>query len=420
MTATQALSGSDYFHLLIDRKIKRFGLAGNISRVHLQLDSSTNLEGLGNSLKENPWLQKASSIRYKLGWPFLPKWTTTRISEPRILVSAALSGEEFKSRILNRKVDNDLGLVCVDLCSLEDSSKHVVISMHHALFDHQGMMNFIQALNGQFDGDEFPSVQPNAFWKSFGNFWSMTVYMLSRGSSKLGSLLTKDSSENGTPRYDALKLTPEESRTVESNAWNAGSRIGTSAYLIAGVSRSVNSVLKSRGENAPYLWFSTPHKKRKLGTKGHLFSNQLSFLFFKLTANELNSNAACVESMNGQLRDQIKEQITEKYAGLMDSLRYMPLFVYEQMVNLSAKGKLASFGFSDLGSDQLEIDSFCGQKVEHVFRYPPVPTPPGFNVAVVRSNEQFEFVFGYVDEAISESEMEQFKVEFKNHLLNDD
>ena len=104
----------------------------------------------------------------------------------------------------------------------------------------------------------------------------------------------------------------------------------------------------------------------------------------------------------------------------MYALRYVPLFLYEQMVNLSAKGKLASFGFSDLGTDQLQLELFCGQKVKSIFRYPPVPTPPGFNVAVLRSNEQFEFVFGYVDEAISESEMQQFKIEFKNHLLNND
>jgi NRPS condensation-like uncharacterized protein len=414
------LSGSDYFHLLIDRKIKRFGLAGNISRVYFQLDSSTNLEVLADLLGQNQWLQNAANIRFKLGWPFLAEWLKIENQEPQIIITKLLSQREFKSQILNRKVDNKKGLVCVDLYGLEDDSKHVVISMHHALFDHQGMMNFVHALNGNFDGDDFPFVNPTSFRVSLFNFWSMTIYMLSRGSSKLGSLLTKNSSDHGVPKYDSLKLTNEESKTVESNAWSSGSRIGTSAYLIAGVARSVYAVLQNRGKNAPYLWFSTPRKQRKLGTKGHLFSNQLSFLFFKLNSAELNSNSACVESMNGQLREQIKKQITEKYSGLMDSLRIMPLFVYEQMVNLSNKGKLASFGFSDLGTDQLEMDTFCGQKVENVFRYPPVPTPPGFNVAVVRSNEQFEFIFGYVDEAISESEMEQFKVEFKNRLLKND
>jgi hypothetical protein len=414
------LSGSDFFHLLIDRKIKQFGLAGNISRVHFHLDSSSDLEELSQKLRQNSSFRKAANIQYNLNWPFAPKWIATNNREPRIIISNSLTENEFKSQILNRKVDYEKGLVCVDLCSLEDGIKHAVISMHHALFDHQGMMNFIHALNGSFVGDEFAQSEKIGFGKSVTNFVAMTVYMLSRGSSKLGSLLREKHSKSGVPKYDSIRLSSEESEIVESNAWTAGSRIGTSAYLIACLGRAVNSTLKKRGETAPYLWFSTPHKQRKLGTKGHLFSNQLSFLFFKLTNTELNSNASSVEAMNLQLRAQIKEQITEKYAGLMDALRYVPLFIYEQMVNLSAKGKLASFGFSDLGTDQLEIDSFCGQKVTNVFRYPPVPTPPGFNVAVVRSNEQFEFVFGYVDEAISDSEMKQFKVEFKNHLLNND
>jgi hypothetical protein len=414
------LSGSDYFHLLIDRKIKQFGLAGNISRVHFHLYSSADLEELSQKLHQNRSFKNAANIQYNLNWPFAPKWIASDNREPRIIISNSLTEIEFKSQILNRKVDNEKELVCVDLCTLKDGTKHTVVSMHHALFDHQGMMNFIHALNGSFVGDEFAISKSVGFGTSLMNFIGMTIYMLSRGSSKLGSLLSVRKSKHGIPRYDSIRLSSEESKQVESNAWKAGSRIGTSAYLIACVGRTVNTILQNRGENAPYLWFSTPHKQRKLGTKGHLFSNQLSFLFFKLTSTELNSNASSVEAMNLQLRAQIKEQITEKYAGLMDALRYVPLFIYEQMVNLSAKGKLASFGFSDLGTDQLEMESFCGQKVTSVFRYPPVPTPPGFNVAVVRSKEQFEFVFGYVDEAISDSEMEQFKVEFKNHLLNND
>ena len=60
-------------------------------------------------------------------------------------VHEGISESQFKSRVLNREVNNDSGLVWVDLCTLENGTKHAVISMHHALFDHQGMMNFIQA-----------------------------------------------------------------------------------------------------------------------------------------------------------------------------------------------------------------------------------------------------------------------------------
>lgn len=411
------LSGSDYFHLLIDRKMKRFGLAGNISRVHFQLDSDADLTQIATLLKSNSWLKSASRIRYKLSWPSSPKWIKTEEVDSRVILSESISQTVFQEQILNRNVDNTEGLVCVDLCSQQDGSKDVVVSMHHALFDHQGMMNFIDALNDNFDGNECPELEPFGFWNSAVNAFNMTFYMLSRGSSKLGSLLKKSSSKNSLPRYDQLILTLEETKQVEANAWQTGSRIGTSAYLISSVAKTVDLTLQNRNEHAPYLWFSTPHNQRKLGTKGHLFSNQLSFLFFKLTVSDLDSKSASIKALNTQLKQQIKNQITAKYAGLMAALRYVPLSIYELMVNRSANGKLASFGFSDLGKDQLEMETFCGQKVKNVFRYPPVATPPGFNVAVVRSKEQFEFVFGYLDEAISESGMNQFKIDFKNRLL---
>ncbi|MGB1318823.1 MAG: hypothetical protein ACPG5W_11470, partial [Flavobacteriales bacterium] len=200
------LSGSDYFHLLIDRKIQKFGLAGNISRVHFQLDSSINLESFAHSLKANSRLKEASQIQYKLSWPFLPKWIRVKSQGPRIFLSKSITQNDFESQILNRKVDNELGLVCVDLCAFADNTKHVVISMHHALFDHQGMMNFIRALNGDFEGNDFPELESNGFGNSLVNFWRMTLYMLSRGSSKLGSLLTKKSSKQAAPLYDSLKL----------------------------------------------------------------------------------------------------------------------------------------------------------------------------------------------------------------------
>ncbi|MFM1874534.1 MAG: hypothetical protein RL266_271, partial [Bacteroidota bacterium] len=54
-----ALSGSDYFHLLVDRKMLRHGLAGNISRIHLELDEHADLHGLAERLQHNEHLQMA-------------------------------------------------------------------------------------------------------------------------------------------------------------------------------------------------------------------------------------------------------------------------------------------------------------------------------------------------------------------------
>lgn len=414
-----SLSGADYFHLLIDRKIQRFGLAGNISRVHLQLDQATDLQAICENLESNAYLQEASNINYKLRWPLPPKWVKVKNRKPCIIFSSELSKQAFNQQILNQTVNNKKGLVCIDLCTLTDGSKHLVVSMHHALFDHQGMMNFVAALNNTYEGELFATSNTNhrVLTKAASAF-KMTLYMLTRGSAKLGSLLRSNRAIAAVPNYQILTFSKEQSKQIEQNAWQAGSRIGTSAFLISATAKSVDKTLTQRGIKPAYLWFSTPHKQRKIGAQKSLFSNQLSFLFFKLDTTALATTNNAVNALNNQLRDQIKNRVVERYGHLMDALKLVPLFVYEQMVDVASKGKLASFGFSDLGQDQLDLTAFCGVGVEQVFRYPPIPTPPGFNVAVVKTNEQFQFVFGYVDAAMNQQEMTAFLTDFKHQLLS--
>lgn len=412
-----ALSGSDYFHLLIDRKIKRFGLAGNISRVHFKLGQNTDFEAILKNLQSNRYLIEAGCMNYQLRWPLKAKWVQEGSRKPRIILTSGITETEFNNQILNRKVNNQLGLVCVDLCTLTDNSNHIVVSMHHALFDHQGMMNFIAALNNNFDGDLFPATITPSSKQIAANFWKMTFYMLGKGGSKLGSLLTSNRAKSQVPNYKVVSFTKEESKQIDQNAWKAGSRIGTSAFLISATAKCVELTLANRGKNAPFLWFSTPHKQQKIGAAKSLFTNQLSFLFFRLTSRELESTSASVTSLNKQLREQIKNRITERYVDLMEGMKRFPLIVYELMVDVSSRGKLASFGFSDLGKDQLQIRTFLDAEVVDILRYPPIPTPPGFNVAVVRTNEQYQFVFGYVNSAMSTEELSTYLANFKKELL---
>lgn len=406
------LSGSDYFHLLIDRKMLRAGLAGNISRIHFELDELADLSQISEQLRKNKHLIYANSLRYQLCWPLLPVWRQTDNPKECVSVSENITDLDFESTVTNRKVENDSGLVFVDLCQLDDDSKHVVISMHHSLFDYQGMMNFVRALNNDFDGPLFPTPTKISGFKLLQDFHYMTVYMLSCHAWKLGSLLPKKPLKKATVAYKELEYNAEEAKAIDTNAWHAGSRIGTSGYLIASTAISVHKTLLARGEKPPYLFFSIPHNQRKLGTVGHLYSNQLSFLFFRLSVNDLTSTENAVNSINFQLKQQIKNRIVERYANLLSSMRFVPMFLYEKMVNLASKGRLASFGFSDLGIEQLNFDQWLGAKVKTVKRYPPVPIPPGISVATTKLDDGRKIVIAYGKEILSESEVEKLAAEF--------
>jgi len=417
MTVKQTLSGSDYFHLLLDRKMLRNGLVGNISRIHLELEPSAGLIAIAEQLDQNPTFQSVSQLQVEHRWPLLPFWKKEKGEGKNVLVQLGLSKPEFNSTVLNRKVDNENGLVFIDLCELEDGTKHVVISMHHVLFDHQGMMNFLHALaDDSKTFPLFPEVEKTSALQTLKNAAYMTVYMLSRSSGKLGTLADKNLKPTSIPKFKVIELSEEETTQIEKNAWQAGSRIGQSAFYISATAQIVNQTLQNRNQNPPYLWFSVPNDQRKKGTAGHLVSNQLSFFFFRLNTEELTTTETAVSSINKQLKAQIKDRITERYTDLLNSLRLMPMPIYEAMVDLASNGKMSSFGFSDLGTDKIHLSEFLGAKIENTLHYPPVPSPPGFNVVVSKTNGKLKFVWAYFDEAISEKEIQEIELDFRSML----
>lgn len=418
MTAPPTLSGSDYFHLLLDRKMLRNGLCGNISRIHLELSAAANLLSIAERLDQNRTLNTVGQLKVVHRWPILPVWKEEKGKRKNVLVQFNISSSEFNTAVLNRKVDNENGLVFIDLCELEDGTKHMVVSMHHVLFDHQGMVNFLHALADEtVSFPLFPDVEKPNGLKVFANFWSMTVYMLKRSSAQLGTLVDKTVKPKSHPKFKVIEFSEEQTKQIEKNAWAAGSRIGQSAFYISATARLVNQTIKNRKENPPYLWFSVPNDQRRKGTAGHLVSNQLSFLFFRLNSNELTTTESAVSSINQQLKAQIKDRVAERYTDLLDALRFMPIPVYEGMVNLASNGKMSSFGFSDLGTDKIALKEFLGTEIINTFHYPPVPSPPGFNVVVSKTNGKLKFVWAYFDEVLSSEEVDEMEQTFKALLL---
>lgn len=415
--AYASLSGSDYFHLLIDRKMKRFGMAGNISRVHFELNAASSLEAIASDIGTNETFKKVRSIRYQHRWPLFSVWKENSAASGNITIHQDLSESEFKSTILNRKVDNKTGLVWIDLCQLENGSKHAVVSMHHALFDHQGMMNFIESLNHNFSGPLFRKSEPESVFSMIINGAVMNYNLFRRSVWKFGSLFQNERPSVITPKYEVLKFTKDEAQDIAENAWNAGSRVGQSAYYVSVVARAFQQLFEDRKRNSENLWFSIPHNQRRLGTTGHLASNKLSFLFFKLTSNDLKTTKGTVESVLEQVKEQIKFRSADKYVDMMKVMRIIPMPVYEGMVSVPSKGKLSSFGYSDLGDDKLTMSEFCGAKVNSVFRYPPVPSPPGFNVASLRKQDGLELIIGYGKELISEHEIAKLVSRIRTGLL---
>lgn len=414
--AHATLSGSDYFHLLIDRKMRSFGMAGNISRIHFELEETTELEAVQKVIQRNTIVRQVSKIKYKTQWPLLPKWIEATESNV-VFVQSFESPTTFENEVLKAPLNNQAGLVKIVLCEVADGSKHLVISMHHALFDHQGMMNFIHSLNGNFSGSLFRESEPVSWLQIVKNGAIMNYDLFRRSVWKFGSLFQDFRGNKITPKYKIIRFDAAETATISKNAWQAGSKIGMSAFYVSVVARSLQALFQDRNQESQNLWFSIPHNQRRLGAQGHLLSNKLSFLFFRLTEAELKTTELSVQSVITQLKSQIKFRAADKYVDMMKVMRFVPMPIYEGMVSVPSKGKLSSFGFSDLGEDKLNMSEIAGAKVKQVHRYPPVPSPPGFNVASLKKVDGLELIIGYGKELISEDELGMLVKRIRKGLL---
>jgi len=407
-SAGHPLTGADHFHLLIDRQMRQKGLPGNISRIHLHLSEAADLVALRAKLENDPTLHRIAHLRLHHRWPSLPKWTETEEDSPAVFIHGNLSEQKFQSEVLNSPLAATSVPVRLDLCTWNDGSKHLVISMHHALFDHRGMTIFLHALSsGQFHGPFFIPPQ-RISWKSDASD-ALQGMLTALGSA--GWLLATLASAGLRPQRKAelheLSLSIAETTVVDAHAQALEAGPGRSAFYLGATLVALRETLDARGEHPPYFWFPVPHDMRKKGRAGHLVDNDLSFLFFKVKREDLATVAQASSAVHEQLAQQVRKGALRHQAALQRVFRRVPFWLMNAMVGLTTGGKVSSLAFSDLGEERDPIRSFLGEDVLRVDHIPPVPFPPGLSVVVKREDGKLRFIVAHLPEVLSQKECAQ-------------
>lgn len=399
------LTGADHFHLLIDRQMRQRGLAGNISRYHLQLAPTADMNSLADALRKDATLNRVSRLRLRLRWPTAPEWVEVDDASEAVFVHEGISRKTFDSTVLNASVSALSVPVRIDLCSLDDGSKHVAVSMHHALFDHRGMRLFLRSLA---DG-----TQPKQFFISpEKRKWPLEVADALRGMfAALGSggwclatLADRSTRISGQPIFHEMELTEAETSRSDAAAQAAGSRPGRSAFYLAATLVAVRELLDGRGKHPPYFWVPVPHDMRRRGAEGHLVGNDLSFLFFKLQREDLDTADKAVTAIRQQLTEQVRKGSLRHQAAIQRAFRYIPFWLMNAMVGLTTGGRVSTLAFSDLGEERSPVTSFLGEQVMRMSHIPPVPFPPGLSVVFMRNGGCTKVVIGHLPEVLNGAE----------------
>jgi hypothetical protein len=79
---------------------------------------------------------------------------------------------------------------------------------------------------------------------------------------------------------------------------------------------------------------------------------------------------------------------------------------------------MASFFYSDTGESLQGFDQFLNISVKSAIHYPPVMHPPGITFVFSRFKGALKITLGYMEEVVSEDEVEQIIATLRSTLLN--
>ncbi|MFT4525010.1 MAG: hypothetical protein ACI85F_001162 [Bacteroidia bacterium] len=402
----RSLSGSDVFQLLLDRSMRKAGQSGNISRILYRLNPEADLNQLQERLFNSKLLDKVNSLQVEFRFWRAPYWKEVSFKGNAVVLHSNQLNTEAESSLWNVGIEKKNGLVRIDLYHDQHGKPSLLISMHHVLFDHRGMLQFVNCLNEDSVPERF--IQKNQS-RPIGVIWkhAFEVAEFSFGSSGWG--LTTVSKPVSKPRtiYRFIHFTKEETKQIEKSAIENGANLSFSVYLIAMLMQAFEKLANEQQAKGSFIWMAAPHDMRKKGEEGHLIGNDLSFIYFRKERNGSGTMNDLITNLNGQLRHQIKAKLPQKHADFLRLYSHVPLWAYKAMTDLAHGGKVSSFAFSDLGESQ-PPKTFLGATLEEVCYLSPVPLKPGISVVAHKANGALSYSVGLVEGMIGDELLDGF------------
>ncbi len=209
----------------------------------------------------------------------------------------------------------------------------------------------------------------------------------------------------------------DETEIISTNACRAGSRFGPTLYFIACCAHVIDSL--NRQKNKPGdLWLPVPYDGRLKGAAGPLISNCVSFLFYRLTKDELNNVPQTVKCLSDQMKVQIKAGIPQKYTLFLNMMRHIPLWLYYFLVSRTGKGVFSSFLYTSTGDNFNDLKSLFGEPLNKLTMTPALTFPPGLTFVFLKHDQAVDVNIAYSPEIISHNELLLIEQKLKEILLN--
>jgi acyl carrier protein len=436
------LTESDYFVLALDRQMRSNGLPGNICRLVLRLDGHLALKTLREAAHNCPSVNWLAGKRIKRRLPFtVPSWFSA-LSNGELLIAEHQANEPGPCpvSIANSSVNHKLNpskeaCIAFDLIQYPDRTTDLVLSWHHVLMGARGaelLLDLISnpeartaLLDNEFSqNQELQRAPGSARQKLFRRlvFARQSRLFIDNIHRQPLATIVPESRRKCLDghSYRSVYFSEPESRTIEANCEQQGGSFYKSLFVLAAVIRALHAIRAVQCKNGGAYVVTVPQNMRKRGVAGPIFSNHLTFLFYRIEPENLESTKTLVACLKQQMTGQLRSKFPAAFSTLMGLFRRLPLSLYAKIVGGSPVREWPHFYFSDMGECLQDVREFLGIPITGLYHLAPVAIPPGIAVICGRYRDQLNIVLTCVTGCLTEQEMALFENTIRAELLRAD
>jgi len=422
------VTGGDYFIHAIDRRMRRTGMGGNICRIVIRLEGGPNAEQFRQRVAASPVFSWLGCIRMKRRLPGVPPAWRSAAQPAEVFHEHTANGaandipNSLPPQLLGRELRADRSpAIALDFVQHMDGSALLVFSWNHALLDVRGVERLLRLLHADNQTGQPPAVEdvvnPDQTRFNLLRRWlSLPQRMMTaRGSLALINktcpepLFSLQPSQHPTAacqhHYRIVNFSEQETARIDAHGLRLNAGFRRSLFYLAAMLKAVHALARKRGGEIGAYLVPVPHDLRRRDAPIAIFSNQISFLFYRIEPGLADNLPETIAELARQMMDQARDRSPESFAAAMDMFKPMPLDFYMYRLSLPTRGKFASFFFSDAGETCAGMETMLGARIAAVTHLAPTSRPPGLTVVFSRFRKQLSAVLAYVDDCLSGEEV---------------
>lgn len=423
------LSGADCFHLVLDKHAKKHSAGGNVMRKIFYFNSGLSYNKINNILKSSPVIYWLCNIKFAPGMLMkLPSWQYTDSGNEIVLLEHhAIVEDEIPDTILHRDITiESTRFVEADLVHYPSGGCAFILSWNHILLDAKGTTLLFEHLNllSENKPQNFDIFFPGKEKKTdiityIRNMYKVKKFVQTSSKTPVSSVAcTSVKTGDGKTLTKIISFNETETKKINANAFKTGSRFGPTLYLVACCSHVIN-FLNHQKNKAGDIWLPIPYDGRLRGAAGPLISNCVSFLFYRIAADEMNTIPETVKCLSNQMTAQIKDGIPQRYSMFLNMMRHMPLWLYYFLISRTSKGVFASFLYTSTGDNFNNLKSLFGEPIRNLNMIPALTFPPGLTFVFLKHDNELNINIAYSPDVINNNELHLIEEKIKEILLAD-